>query len=253
MTPVDLQAAPLHQGAIIRAYQNQIEALQIQQMSQAPAPTPTPHNESQRMSLPEKYDRSPDCCRDFICQCDIIFALQPELYAADTTRCAFVLSLLTGKALDWASAVWNTDPQVQTSFVYFAGLIHEVFEYPAQGKDVSVQLMEPSMFNYFRGKPKHQHSFSPIQRIWHFDMVFSKETASQLPPHHPWDCAIELLPNAMPPKCRVYPLSLPENKAMEDYIEEALSAGHIHPSTSPAAAGLEFCIWPRQFSDYCFA
>ncbi|KAK3555967.1 hypothetical protein QTP86_029930, partial [Hemibagrus guttatus] len=30
--------------------------------------------------------------------------------------------------------------------------------------------------------------------------VFSKTKATQLPPHHPWDCAIDLLPNAMPPK-----------------------------------------------------
>ncbi|KAK3517701.1 hypothetical protein QTP70_015679 [Hemibagrus guttatus] len=55
-----------------------------------------------------------------------------------------------------------------------------------------------------------------------------------------WDCAIDLLPNASPPKGRIYPLSLPESKAMEDYIETALAAGHIRPSTSPAAAGFFF-------------
>ncbi|KAK3508357.1 hypothetical protein QTP70_022942, partial [Hemibagrus guttatus] len=55
--------------------------------------------------------------------------------------------------------------------------------------------------------------------------VFSKERATQLPHHCPWDCATDLLPNAGPPKCKVYPLSLPESKAMEDYIEEALAAG----------------------------
>ncbi|KAK3516723.1 hypothetical protein QTP70_022519, partial [Hemibagrus guttatus] len=36
------------------------------------------------------------------------------------------------------------------------------------------------------------------------------------------------------------PLSLLESKAMEDYIEIALAAGHIRPSTSPAAAGFFF-------------
>ncbi|KAK3526590.1 hypothetical protein QTP70_030730 [Hemibagrus guttatus] len=56
--------------------------------------------------------------------------------------------------------------------------------------------------------------------------VFSKEKATCLPPIHPWDCAIELLKNAMPPKSRVYPLSLPESQAMEEYIEEALDAGY---------------------------
>ncbi|KAK3540782.1 hypothetical protein QTP86_001589 [Hemibagrus guttatus] len=52
-----------------------------------------------------------------------------------------------------------------------------------------------------------------------------------------WDCAIDLLPNASPPRGWIYPLLLPESKAMEEYIETALAAGHIQPSTSPAAAG----------------
>ncbi|KAK3549103.1 hypothetical protein QTP70_031898 [Hemibagrus guttatus] len=55
-----------------------------------------------------------------------------------------------------------------------------------------------------------------------------------------WDCAIDLLPNTPLPKGRFYPLSLPQSKAMEDYIETALAAGHIRPSTSPAAAGFFF-------------
>ncbi|KAL0152509.1 hypothetical protein M9458_052232 [Cirrhinus mrigala] len=70
--------------------------------------------------------------------------------------------------------------------------------------------------------------------------VFSKTKATQLPPHRPWDCAIDLLPNAMPPKSRVYPLSRTEEQAMEEYIEEALDSGFNRPSTSPAAAGFFF-------------
>ncbi|KAK3511448.1 hypothetical protein QTP70_008893 [Hemibagrus guttatus] len=70
--------------------------------------------------------------------------------------------------------------------------------------------------------------------------VFGKESATHLPPHRPWDCAIALLPNAMPPKSRIFPLSLPETKAVEDYIKEVLASGHIRPSTSPAVAGFFF-------------
>ncbi|KAK3512608.1 hypothetical protein QTP70_018625 [Hemibagrus guttatus] len=69
--------------------------------------------------------------------------------------------------------------------------------------------------------------------------VFSKEKASRLPPHRLGECAIELLPNTTPPS-RVYPLSLPETHAMDDYIKEALAVGHIRPSTSPATAGFFF-------------
>ncbi|KAI2647767.1 Retrotransposon-derived protein PEG10 [Labeo rohita] len=43
-----------------------------------------------------------------------------------------------------------------------------------------------------------------------FQDVFSKVTATHLPPHRPWDCAIDLLPGAKLPKGRVYPLSIPD-------------------------------------------
>ncbi|KAK3534078.1 hypothetical protein QTP86_001170 [Hemibagrus guttatus] len=39
------------------------------------------------------------------------------------------------RALEWASAVWDADPQVKLSFAYFAGMIREVFECPAGGKE----------------------------------------------------------------------------------------------------------------------
>ncbi|KAK3566529.1 hypothetical protein QTP86_034039 [Hemibagrus guttatus] len=73
-----------------------------------------------------------------------------------------------------------------------------------------------------------------------FKEVFSEERAARLPSHQAWDCTIDLLLNASPPRGRVYPLSLPEAKAMEEYIEEALAVGHIRPSTSPAAVGFFF-------------
>ncbi len=73
-----------------------------------------------------------------------------------------------------------------------------------------------------------------------FQDVFSKQAATRLPPHRPWDCAIELLPGAKLPKGRVYPLSIPERKAMVNYIKEALQQGFIRPSTSPAASNFFF-------------
>ncbi|KAI2642436.1 Transposon Tf2-8 polyprotein [Labeo rohita] len=91
-----------------------------------------------------------------------------------------------------------------------------------------------------------------------FQDVFSKQAATHLPPHRPWDCAIDLLPEAKLPKGKVYPLSIPEHQAMEECIEEALKQGFIQPSTSPAASsfffvgkkngGLRPCIDYRQLN-----
>ncbi|KAI2646606.1 Transposon Tf2-6 polyprotein [Labeo rohita] len=70
--------------------------------------------------------------------------------------------------------------------------------------------------------------------------AFSTVKATELPPHRPGDCAIELTPGAVPPRGRIFPLSQPESKAMECYIQEELAKGFIRHSTSPASAGFFF-------------
>ncbi|KAL0149683.1 hypothetical protein M9458_055012, partial [Cirrhinus mrigala] len=47
-----------------------------------------------------------------------------------------------------------------------------------------------------------------------FQDVFSKQAATHLPTHRPWDCAIELLPGTQLPKGKVYPLSIPEHQLL---------------------------------------
>ncbi|KAK3571107.1 hypothetical protein QTP86_001815 [Hemibagrus guttatus] len=67
----------------------------------------------------------------------------------------------------------------------------------------------------------------------HFQDVFCPRKASKLPPHRPWDCAIDLIPGEPVPKGRIYSHSIPEEKAMEEYIKEALSQGYIRPYPLP--------------------
>ncbi|XP_063782381.1 uncharacterized protein LOC134932160, partial [Pseudophryne corroboree] len=73
-----------------------------------------------------------------------------------------------------------------------------------------------------------------------FADVFSKKVAEVLPPHRPYDCAIDLLPNAKLPKSRLYSLSRPETQAMAEYIQENLAKGFIRPSQSPVGSGFFF-------------
>ncbi|XDV23164.1 hypothetical protein PO909_027864 [Leuciscus waleckii] len=70
--------------------------------------------------------------------------------------------------------------------------------------------------------------------------VFSKSRAASLPPHRPYDCAIDLLPGKSPPKGKLYSLSAPEREAMEKYISDSLATKFIRPSSSPAGAGFFF-------------
>ncbi len=85
----------------------------------------------------------------------------------------------------------------------------------------------------------HDLSQVPAQ-YHHLKAVFSKRKETSLPPHQPYDCAIELLPGTCPPRGRIFSLSSPEQTAMDEYINEALVAGIIQLSTSPAGAGFFF-------------
>ncbi|KAK3545260.1 hypothetical protein QTP70_002574 [Hemibagrus guttatus] len=143
--PAELHDIIVRQGAIIRSYQDQVEALQDRLRSAslaAPRDPPAARSESPRLALPDKFDGSADRCRGFLRQCEVFFAHQPGMYREEETQSALVMSLLTSRALEWASAVWEANPQIRSSFVYFSGMIREVFEYPAGGKDISLQLME---------------------------------------------------------------------------------------------------------------
>ncbi len=72
---------------------------------------------------------------------------------------------------------------------------------------------------------------------WGLREVFSKSRAASLPPHRPYDCAIDLLPGKSPPKGKLCSLSVPEREAMEKYISDSLASKFIRPSSSPAGRG----------------
>lgn len=66
--------------------------------------------------------------------------------------------------------------------------------------------------------------------------IFSKDNVLFLRSHRPYDSAIELLPSAPLPSSRIYNLSRPRRKAVENYILKSLAAGIICPSSSLVGA-----------------
>ncbi len=54
------------------------------------------------------------------------------------------------------------------------------------------------------------------------------------------DFVINLLPDEPVPKVKIYSLSIPEQKTMEEYVSEALQQGYIRPYMSPAASSFYF-------------
>uniref|UniRef100_A0A8C7Y809 ribonuclease H n=1 Tax=Oryzias sinensis TaxID=183150 RepID=A0A8C7Y809_9TELE len=90
-------------------------------------------------------------------------------------------------------------------------------------------------------EPSSDSNLDKIPACYHdLHEVFSKTKACALPSHRPYDCEINLQPGSTLPKGRLFNLSRPERLAMESYVQEALSLGHIRPSSSPVGAGFFF-------------
>uniref|UniRef100_A0AAV2MFI9 palmitoyl-CoA hydrolase n=1 Tax=Knipowitschia caucasica TaxID=637954 RepID=A0AAV2MFI9_KNICA len=81
-----------------------------------PAPEPTapaldPRFEPRAPSI-EKYDGSPGTCRSFLTLCSLTFDLQPTSFASQRSRVAFIITNLTGRAREWATAEWEKQSEV---------------------------------------------------------------------------------------------------------------------------------------------
>ena len=74
----------------------------------------------------------------------------------------------------------------------------------------------------------------------HFKKVFLKESFDELPTSKKWDHAIELVPGAEPSNSKLYPLSLNEQKELDQFLDENLKSGRIRPSKSPMASPVFF-------------
>jgi len=72
------------------------------------------------------------------------------------------------------------------------------------------------------------------EEYWEFkEEVFDKKTFDKLPPRRPWDHAIELIPGATLKDCKVYSLSIKEQKELDCFLNKYLKIGYIRPLKSP--------------------
>jgi len=70
-------------------------------------------------ALPDKFNGSAEQCKGFLRQVEIFFKHQGDDFDSDEKKCAFLMSLLTGKVIEWAAAVWGTNQLFQTPYTYF--------------------------------------------------------------------------------------------------------------------------------------
>ena len=101
---------------------------------------------------------------------------------------------------------------------------------------ISMQLAEAAKEDTPTAKLKEMLP-KPYLSFWD---VFSKESFDELLEWKQWDHVIDFKPESQPFSMKVYLMSPIKQKELDDFLEENLSSGHIHPLKSLMASPVFF-------------
>lgn len=97
-----------------------------------------------KLPAPERFDGDPERCRGFVTQCTLAFQLQPSSFPTENSKVAYIITLLTGKALNWATSLWDQKSPLTNNSTSFIAEMKKVFQHPASKGDVSYRLLQLS-------------------------------------------------------------------------------------------------------------
>ena len=75
--------------------------------------------------------------------------------------------------------------------------------------------------------------------------VFRKELSKWMPMHKLWDHTINLMPDFVPEKSKIFPLSPDEPEEMLSFVRDQLQKGYLWPSSSPQTSLMFFVPKPE--------
>ena len=104
---------------------------------QHPAITPREPN----VQHPERYSGDAGSCRGFLSQCSLVFTLQPSAFTTDGSMVAYIMTLLSGRALAWANALLEKQSPLCSDFAMFTQEMRRVFDCPVRGRDAATRLL----------------------------------------------------------------------------------------------------------------
>ncbi|KAI5627233.1 hypothetical protein C0J50_13205 [Silurus asotus] len=109
---------------------------------QAPASSTAPSAMREpQLAHPARFLGDPDSCRLFIMQCDLIFSMQPSQFGTKRSKVAYVISLLSGRALRWATAEWESQSANCRSFAAFSAELRKVLGTSTPRQDATRSLV----------------------------------------------------------------------------------------------------------------
>ncbi len=108
-----------------------------------PPPPLTPPPSACPMAKPTAYSGKADAFSSFLLQCSLYFELQPQQFVNERANVAFITSLLSGRALQWAESLWNSHSPLVRSLDAFMDHFRVVF-----GKSTSAISVHDELFRF---------------------------------------------------------------------------------------------------------
>uniref|UniRef100_A0A673N998 DUF4939 domain-containing protein n=1 Tax=Sinocyclocheilus rhinocerous TaxID=307959 RepID=A0A673N998_9TELE len=106
-------------------------------------PAPTPQSASVcPMAIPPSYAGDTAECGGFLLQVALFIEMQPQKFSTERTKVAFLISLLSSRALMWVKAIWNANSLLINSYEAFTNHFKEVFCSATDVLSVSDQLLQ---------------------------------------------------------------------------------------------------------------
>ncbi|XDV37137.1 hypothetical protein PO909_006790 [Leuciscus waleckii] len=140
-------------GRAIQALVTQVSELtsQLQRLRGPTAPAPPPPVPLENPNInrlepcipsPERYSGEPNMCQTFLTKCSIYFSLQPVTFSSEESKVALVMTLLSGRAALWGTAVWQNQHSCCSSFQALEQEIRRVFDRGVVGREAARQLAD---------------------------------------------------------------------------------------------------------------
>ncbi|XP_029463831.1 uncharacterized protein LOC115094716 [Rhinatrema bivittatum] len=95
-----------------------------------------------QMPAPARYSGDPKSCRGFLNQCYIRFDLLPAQFPTDRVKTTYIISLLDGKPLAWASSLWERQDFRLNNLVQFVKSFRRVFDEPSRASTAASELLQ---------------------------------------------------------------------------------------------------------------
>lgn len=144
---VESNNALLKQVSLLTGKISQLAPHATQPVGVAASPPPVGSSGAPQMvrephvPVPERFCGDIGSCKAFLTQVSLVFDLQPLSYSTERAKVAFLISLLSGAAREWGTAVWDRQEAVCNSYSAFTDEMKKIFDHPILGRDAGHRLM----------------------------------------------------------------------------------------------------------------